>query len=196
MIAFELSKCKEYGLWVSSTHSTTRLQQATIVFCFLEVHVAPSNKQNHMQTIDQAWLEPVQLLKNRIKAFPSCSLKLPRTLRNGSFHQEVVYISQRTLLVTKACLPLLEQLLQMNAQQNLFVSFVGYGSLKSVHFLYYTVCCSSTPKYSGVRYSELFFCIWSILCLLQTILRLNFGTVLHIQRKELSSMLGNKHLEQ
>ena len=25
VVAFELSKCEEYGLWISSTHSTTRM---------------------------------------------------------------------------------------------------------------------------------------------------------------------------
>ena len=47
-----------------------------VVSCFKEVLVAPLNKQNHMQTMDYATLELVQLFKNKIKAFPrSCWLK-------------------------------------------------------------------------------------------------------------------------
>ena len=53
----------------------------------------------------------------------------------------------------------------MNAQQSLlFVLFVRFASLKSVHFLQnlvYSLSTDSTPK-CAVRYSESFFYIWSI----------------------------------
>ena len=90
---------------------------------------------NHVQTIDQAMLKPGQLLK---KAFPrSCCLKLLRTLRNGSPRKRLsgLYFIE-FWLPSRACLPLLEQLFQMNAQQSLvFVSFISCVSLKCVRFL-------------------------------------------------------------
>ena len=42
---------KNYGLLVSNAHSTTRIQQATVISCFLEIHVAPPNKQYRMQNL-------------------------------------------------------------------------------------------------------------------------------------------------
>ena len=61
-----------------------RMQQATVVSCFLEFIVAPPSLLNHMHTTDQAMLECLQLSKTKFEVFHrSCWLKLFRIVRNS-----------------------------------------------------------------------------------------------------------------
>ena len=141
MLQNRLERVRDKLNWLNKLNFTTRMQQTTVVSCFLEFIVVPPSLLNYMHTTDQATLECSQLSKTKFEAFHrSCWLKLLRIVRNScpsAFTGSWTALDWKGFrLPSKACLVFLGQLFQMSAQQSLLLLwFVSYASLKTMHVL-------------------------------------------------------------